>query len=88
MTGGGGVMTTSASTGVVYSAPQAPYLDLRGYGGERGTKGGERRRKEVKGEEVGGKGKGMEEKGEEMEGEVKGEMIPHFLVQRDANVSQ
>ena len=24
MTGGGGVMTTSASTGVVYSAPQAP----------------------------------------------------------------
>ena len=29
-----------------------------------------------------------EKKGEEMEGEVKGEMVPHFLVQSDANVSQ
>ena len=31
MTGGGGVMTTSASTGVIYSAPQNPELDVRGW---------------------------------------------------------
>jgi len=29
----------------------------------------------------------MEEKREEMEGEVNGEMVPHFLVQSDANIS-
>jgi len=61
---------------------------LRGCEGERGRKGGERRRKEIKGEEVGGKERGWKKKGEEMEGEVKGEMVPHFLVQSDANVSQ
>ena len=63
MTGGGGVMMTSASTDVVYSALQAPQLDLRGCEGERGRKGGDRRRKEVNGEEVGGKERGWKKKG-------------------------
>ena len=44
--------------------------------------------KEVKGEEVGGKERGWKKKGEKMKGEVKGEMVPHFLVQSDANVIQ
>ena len=60
MTGGGGVMTTSASTGVVYSAPQAPIAGFEGCEGERRgkkTKGG-------KGRGGSGKGKGMEEKRE------------------------
>ena len=50
-------------------------------------KEGERRRKEVKGEEVGERKGDGRKKGEEMEGEVKGEMVPHFLVQSDANIS-
>ena len=61
MTGGGGVMTTSASTGVVYSAPRPPswiWGDVKGKE-RRGkkTKGG-------KGRAGRGKGKGMEEKRE------------------------
>ena len=40
--------------------------------GEMGRKGGERRRKEVKGEEVGGKKRGWKQKGEEMEGGSEG----------------
>ena len=35
-----------------------------------------------------GKERGKKKKGEEMEGEVKEEMVPHFLVQSDANISQ
>ena len=63
MTGGGGVMTTSASTGVVYSAPQAP---IAGFEGMWSGKGKERRGKKTKGGKGRGgrgKGKGMEEKG-------------------------
>ena len=46
MTGGGGVMTTSASTGVVYSAPQAPSWilgDAKGKGEGKEGKEDERR---------------------------------------------
>jgi len=45
-----------------------------------GRKGGERRRKEVKEEEVGERKGDVRKKGKEMEGEVKGEMVPHFLI--------
>jgi len=69
MTGGGGVMTTSASIGVIYSALQTPSLGLRGRKGERGRKRGERR-KAVKGGGKKGEGRKKERvKKEEREGE-------------------
>ena len=87
MTGDGGVMTTSASIGVIYSAPQAPSWisgDVRGKAKERRgkkTKGG-------KGRGGMGKGKGVEEK---MRGNGRGsegrDGTPLFGTS-DANVSQ
>ena len=53
-------------------------------------KEGERRQKGIKGVEGGerkGEGRKREEKGRGR-GKGKGEMVPHFLVQSDANVSQ
>ena len=38
MTGGGGVMTTSASICVIYSAPQTPELDVRRWEADGGRK--------------------------------------------------
>ena len=58
MTGGGGVRTTSASTGVIYSAPQTPYSWIWGMGREKEKKGrGNKTKGNVKGGEEGEKGK-------------------------------
>ena len=89
MTGGGGVMTTSASIGVIYSTLQTPScIWVDGIMG-RGRKGKE----DEGGKENAGRGKEREgeEKGREKNEKRKGERERWYtplLVQSDANVSQ
>ena len=81
-------MTTSASIGVIYSAPGPDLLaGFEGVGRGKEKEEGKENEREGKRKGRDGKRKGRKEKGKRR-GKGKGEMVPHFLVQNDAKVSQ